>query len=111
MARVESCVRRAARTDDNHAEVRDYLRANGWSVHDTHALGGGFLDLACSRFPITVLLEVKDGSKPPSRHALTPDEQDFVDEWDGLWAVVLTKEDALATLETFYKLYGTKASV
>ena len=74
---------RAAKRDDNHAEIRDNLRAIGAMVHDTGGLGGGFPDLVVGYRGVIYLLEVKDGNKPPSKRRLTPDEQKFFTDWAG----------------------------
>lgn len=62
------------RTDANHRIVTEALRAFGWHVEDTSRLGGGFPDLVCGKNGRIVLVEVKDGAKPLSKQALTPDE-------------------------------------
>jgi hypothetical protein len=68
---------RAARTDANHAEIREGLRQCGRRVFDTSRLGQGFPDLlvltASGRL---VLLEVKMPGK-----GLTPDELQFFATW------------------------------
>ena len=71
-------MRRAARKDDNQREIEDAFRACGFAVHDTSRLGDGFPDLAVYR-PANgiVLVEVKDGSKPPSARKLTRAEEAF----------------------------------
>jgi len=86
-------MRRAARTDRNHAEIRDCLRKMGVKVFDTSRLGGGFPDLvACHRGRV-YLFEVKmPGCK------LTPDEVEFHREYDGYVSIVYSVEDALIEL-------------
>lgn len=42
-----------------------------------------------------LFLEVKDGSKPPCKRKLTPDEEAFHASWRGHVAVVESVEDAL----------------
>lgn len=86
------------RVDDNHAEIVKGLRAIGATVHSTAAVGNGFPDLAVGWHGINFLLEVKDGSKPPSKRILTPDEQKFHLAWRGAAAVVTSLEDALKTI-------------
>jgi hypothetical protein len=49
----------------------------------------------------TLLLEVKDGDKTPSKRKLTQAEQKFFDEWTGgILAIVESVEDALAILKS-----------
>lgn len=70
-------MRRAARTDANEAEIVRAFEAFGCLVHDTSALGGGFPDLVVRAYDRVLLVEVKDGSKPPSARRLTPDQVAF----------------------------------
>lgn len=72
-------MRRKARTDRNHAEIRDVLRARGFEVIDCSRVGSGFPDLLIARHGRLDLVEVKDGTKPPSARALTADEQKLID--------------------------------
>ena len=87
-------MRRAARIDNNHAEIVKALRAIGCSVQPLASLGGGVPDLLVGRQGFNVLLEVKDGSKPPSARVLTADERDWHAKWAGQVAVVMTAEEA-----------------
>ena len=91
---------RAAKRDDNHAEIRDNLRAIGAMVHDTGSLGGGFPDLVVGYRGVIHLLEIKDGSKPPSKRKLTPDEVKFFHDWAGFPVhVVESFDDALRVIQ------------
>jgi len=80
-------VRRAARTDRNHSEIVAAFRKMGCSVLSLARLGGGIPDLLVSvgvfGYGDTFLIEVKDGSKSPSRRKLTEDQQHFKDNWRG----------------------------
>jgi hypothetical protein len=67
-------MRRAARVDRNQAEVDEALEVMGWLVWPTSQLGNGFPDRVIAKHGRLVLLEVKDGTKPPSKRALTEDE-------------------------------------
>ena len=69
-------MRRRARTDANHGDVVAALRKAGHYVLDLSRLGSGCPDLLIARRGRLVLVEVKDGSKPPSKRQLTEDEQD-----------------------------------
>lgn len=93
-------MRRAARTDRNHAEIRDRLRQiPGVSVYDTSGVGHGFPDLVVGARGITRLLEIKDGAKAPSARALTPDQRRFIAAWHGSQVhVVETLAQALICL-------------
>lgn len=91
-------MRRAARRDANHKDVGDYLRALGWSVLDLASLGNGCPDLAVGKPGFAALIEIKDGSKPPSARKLTEDEQRVRDNWQGPYVVALSGEDAAEQL-------------
>lgn len=83
-------MRRAAKTDANHANVRDGLRQiPGCTVRDTSGIGGGFPDLVVGMRGVTLMLEVKDGAKAPSARKLTAAQQNFVENWTGspIWVV------------------------
>jgi Holliday junction resolvase len=71
-------MRRAARTDANHGEIRDALRRAGCLVVDTSGVGGGFPDLVAVRHGRVRFVEVKDGAKSASRRKLTPAEAEFI---------------------------------
>lgn len=88
-------MRRAARTDANHREIVDALRKVGASVADTSGVGGGFPDLVVGVRGITFLLEVKDGSKPPSARKLTEDQAEFARMWRGHWVCVSSVDEAI----------------
>jgi hypothetical protein len=67
-------MRQRARVDDNQGEIDDALEAMGWLVWPTHQLGKGFPDRLIAKKGRMFLVEVKDGSKPPSKRRLTQDE-------------------------------------
>ncbi len=96
-------MRRAAKTDANHAEVVRVLRGAGCGVVDLSAVGKGVPDLLVHPpgFPdcrTAVLMEVKDGSKRPSARKLTPDQERFHAEWKGWIYVVTSPAEALDAL-------------
>jgi hypothetical protein len=93
-------VRRAAKVDANHAEIVDALRLIGVSVLSTASLGKGVPDLVVSDGPTrTLLIEIKDGEKSPSKRKLTEDQEKFAAAWRGQIAKVESVADAL-------KLFG-----
>jgi len=92
-------MRRAAKVDRNQAEIVEALRNAGASVYCTHAVGQGFPDLCVGYYGHTVLVECKDGTKPPSACKLTPAQESFFESFDGNAIVVFSPEDALDKLE------------
>lgn len=91
----ECVMRRAPRVDDNQGQIVDALRRVGCSVWSLAGVGKGFPDLAVGFRGRNLFLEVKDGSKPPCKRRLTPDEEAFHASWRGHVAVVESVEDAL----------------
>ena len=91
-------MRRAARVDDNQTEVVAALRAAGCGVVSLAAVGKGVPDLLVCARGETLLVEVKDGSKPPSKRKLTDAQVDFHRDWRGRIETVTSAEDALRKL-------------
>jgi hypothetical protein len=92
-------MRRAARRDDNEQSIIKAMRAEGAFVKVIN--DEGTFDLLCWYNGRTLLLEIKDGSKPPSARRLTPAEQKFHDEWPGSdLYIVNSVEEAIALLRT-----------
>ena len=90
---------RAARRDDNEAEIVTALRGAGATVRIV-TQGDGIPDLLVGYNGYSILMEVKDGKKPPSRRQLTEAEQKFFDEWTGgMLVVVESVKDAMDTLK------------
>lgn len=75
-------MRRAARVDNNAHEIVDALRKAGAYVR-VISQGEGLPDLLVGYRGCTLLIEIKDGAKPPSQQRLTEAEQKFFDEWTG----------------------------
>lgn len=92
-------MRRAAKIDSNQAAIVQALRAAGASVQSLASVGSGVPDLLVGISGKTALFECKDGSRPPSQRALTPDQQKWHREWrGGTLAVVDGVEAALRVL-------------
>ena len=70
-------MRRAAKLDDNHAEIVTALRAVGCFVQSLAAIGKGTPDLLAIHKGTVHLLEIKDGKKPPSARELTDAESEW----------------------------------
>ena len=88
-------MRRAARVDDNQPAVVKKLREAGATVQPLHAVGDGCPDLLVGYRGENILLEVKDGSKPPSKRKLTDDQIEWHGSWSGRVYVVNSPDDAL----------------
>jgi len=88
----------AARVDDNQKAVVDALRAAGATVQHLHKVGQGCPDLAVGYRGATYLIEVKDGSKPPSKQSLTDAQERWHRDWRGHAVVVNSPEAALAAI-------------
>jgi hypothetical protein len=92
-------MRRAARRDDNEKEIVAAMREAGAYVKAIN--DEGLFDLLVSYRGETMLIEVKDGAKPPSARRLTEAEQKFHDEWPGSdLYIVNSVEEALSLLRT-----------
>lgn len=87
-------MRKYGRVDANQAEIVDALRAAGCSVASLSAVGGGVWDIVVGRAGVNYLLEIKDGSKPPSQRKRTPAQVKLHSEWRGQQAVCKTVEEA-----------------
>jgi hypothetical protein len=83
-------MRRASRRDANERRVIDALRACGAYVKQINDEGA--FDLLVFYRGHTLLLEVKDGDKPPSARALTPGEAKFHAEWPGQNLYIVNSE-------------------
>lgn len=92
-------MRRAAKVDENQKDIVDALRAHGWSVLSLAPMGKGCPDLLVGCKGVNLLLEVKDGSKAPSKRRLTEDETRFFGAWNGHRALVESPEEAVAEVK------------
>jgi len=92
-------MRARGRTDANQARIVEALRRVGASVSVTSGVGNGFPDLLVGWRGRTILIEIKDGEKPPSERKLTEAEAYFLENWKGGPAVVVKDEqEAIAAV-------------
>lgn len=91
-------MRKYGKTDANQTRIVLALRKAGCSVQSLASLGSGVPDLLIGRAGRNFLCEVKDGSKPPSARALTPQEVQWQAYWLGHVVTVHTPEEALAAV-------------
>lgn len=92
-------MRTAAKVDSNHGEVMGALRRAGILAHSTAAMGKGFPDILAGFRGVLVLLEVKDGSLPPSARKLTKDEATFLATWPRVYVVGSAEEAIRVVVE------------
>lgn len=89
---------RAAKLDANQAEIVAALRAVGATVQSLAAVGQGVPDLLVGYRGKDYLLEVKDGSKPPSARRLTKAQASWHMQWRGRVHVVHDVDEALRAI-------------
>lgn len=87
-----------AKVDANQPEIVRVLRGVGANVQHLHMVGRGCPDILVGFRGRNFLLEIKDGSLPPSRRGLTKDELDWHDAWQGQVAVVNDADEALRAI-------------
>ena len=86
------------RLDANHNEIVSALRTAGASVQSLASIGGGCPDLMVAVHGVTIVMEIKDGSKSPSKKRLTDAEQLWYDAWNGKKFIVYSVDQALRVL-------------
>ena len=85
--------RRAHRLDANQDAIVQALRAEpDVSVCSLAGVAAGCPDLLVGITGVTHLVEIKDGSKSPSRRRFTPDQRRWIERWHGGPVVVLTDD-------------------
>lgn len=88
-------MKRAAKIDDNQRALVSILRQAGYSVLSLAAIGKGVPDLLVARNGVMWLIEVKDGSKAPSRRRLTPFQKEFHATWRAPILVINSQAEIL----------------
>jgi hypothetical protein len=86
-------VRYANRIDANQNDIVRALRGFGACVRII-SQGDGIPDLLVGYQGRTILMEVKDGDKPPSAQKLTTAEEKFHFEWTGDTCVIVNSVEA-----------------
>lgn len=84
-------MRKYARLDATHKEiVAEFIRL-GCKVQSLATIGNGCPDLVVAvpgHDPNCIMVEVKDGSKPPSKRGLTEDQIRWHANWSGrIWTI------------------------
>lgn len=81
-------MRRRGRTDANQTGIVEFAREIGMSVQITSQLGDGWGDAVIGYRGLSVPVEIKDGSKSPSRRKMTDDEKAMHLQWRGSFALI-----------------------
>lgn len=87
-------MRKFGKIDANHNEIVDALRRCGASVVSLANVGNGIPDLLVGFNGRTCLLEIKDGSKPPSKQTLTEAQLNFISSWRGSSIAIVNDVDS-----------------
>ena len=87
--------RYATRRDENEKEIVKALESIGCTVYRLDAP----VDLIVGYRARNILLEVKDGTKSPSRQRLTPAEMRWHNEWRGQVAIVNSVDAAIEVIQ------------
>ena len=90
-----------ARVDANHHVIVNALRQAGCTVTSLAAVGKGVPDLLVGIRGRNYLIEIKDGSKPPSERKLTSDQIAWHESWRGAVRVVENEQQALEVINDF----------
>lgn len=90
-----------SRVDVNQKEIVAAFRKLGYIVQHTHQQGSGFPDIIiCSQTGYMELIEIKDGSKPPSGQKLTEPEVRFHNNWPRKIPIINSVEAVLKLHES-----------
>ncbi len=81
---------RAAKVDKNHGQIVEALRGAGASVQSLATIGKGCPDLVAAKSGCVWLIEVKG-----PKGKLTPDQVEWIGNWNGVVHIVRTAEQAL----------------
>jgi len=87
------------RIDKNHTAIVEALRERGCSVQSIAGVGRGCPDLLVGKNGVNIVMEIKNGSLPPSKQLLTDDELLWHSRWNGHVHIVHSVEEALAALK------------
>jgi len=98
MSKLRTVIRR---TDGNQTEVVKAFRDLGCSVTIASMVGKGFPDLVVGINGYNILVEVKDGNKPPSARHLTKPEIAWHSAWLGQSCVVESISDVERIVREF----------
>lgn len=100
-------VRRAARVDANQSLLVELWRRLGATVQILSAVGNGCPDILLGYNGLNALVEIKDGSKVPSKQKLNKLQVEFHEAWRGHVCVIHNEHEAT---QLIYKMREKNAS-
>lgn len=98
---------RHKKKDANHGYLVKFFRACGALVDDVSDLSGLGYDIIVCYAGETVMVEIKDGSKPPSQRRLTESEEAAKARWGKKFAVIEDEEQAKGLLDSMARYSGS----
>lgn len=93
-----------AKVDDNQQAIVECFRKMGATVQPLHQVGDGCTDLVIGLMGLNVMVEVKDGSKIPSKRKLTQDQVIWHSLWRGWKAIVECEDDCIRLVTAIKKI-------
>lgn len=93
----------ARKIDSNHGVIVQTFREMGCSIRSLAGVGEGVPDLLIGCSGYNLLVEVKDGSKPPSKRKLTTDQVTFKEMWRGSILYVDKVDDVVTIVNAMRK--------
>jgi len=102
--------RKYGKPDANHKQIVDVLRKVGATVCDLKAVGAGVPDLLVGHSGRNYLVEVKDGSKCPSKSKLNELQVEWHEAWRGQAVVIKSVDELVAWLNDVTARKGWDAS-
>ena len=101
-----------SRIDKNQPEIVKAFRKLGWYVKPVHDVKQ-MCDILVCKTGRVIAIEIKDGSKPPSKRKLSEGEDAFREAWlnaGGEWLLIESVEDVLKIAPVSHHTSGGRRS-
>ena len=90
------------KVDANQKEIVAALRKIGCSVEHLHTVGAGVPDILVGYQGRNILIEIKDGNKPPSQQKLNDKQVEWHSLWRGEVYVINSADSAIKLIKEIY---------
>lgn len=97
-------MKKYGRVDANQPEIDSAFEKLGCSVAKISSMGDGIPDRIIGIRGVNLLVEVKDGKKPPSKRKLTEQQEKFHSEWKGSVNIVKSVDDAINLINSIISI-------